>query len=303
MEQKHTTTGVVIARFQTHTLHAGHLYLLNWANNRNDQLCVVLGTTLIIPTKNNPLSFQVRKEMVLEAFPNAIVVEVIDCPSDEVWSRRVDKAIGAAVGTNATIYGSRDSFVPHYSGTYPVETVPQIDSPSGTDLRAQCTDATVCSAEFRKGLIYAATARYDRADPTVDGAVWKWDGKEFLVLLGCKEGDGGLYCFMGGYAQKSDASYEAAVIRELGEEAGNIQTLPPRYIMSCPVTDGRYEGSNDTIFTALYALEYVSGDGEAGDDINGMAWVALDRVADIIIPAHKPFIEPLTSFLQQQKIN
>jgi bifunctional NMN adenylyltransferase/nudix hydrolase len=298
MEQQPVTgTGVVIARFQTYRLHDGHLHLLAWANERHAQLCVILGSKIGIHTKNNPLSFQVRKEMVLESFPNAIVLEVIDCPSDDVWSRRIDKAIRTAAGDEAVIYGSRDSFIPHYGGTYPVEIVPQIDSPSGTDLREECARNTLCSAEFRKGIIYAATERLATSYASIDCAVWKKNGDDIRVLLGYKEGDGGRYRFIGGFAEKTDPSYEAAARRELGEEAGAIETLDPEYLMSCPVADDRYEGSNDTIFTVLYAMEYVSGEATAGDDIEGIAWISLDRLADVIIPSHEPFIERLISFL------
>ena len=104
--------GVVIGRFQSPELHTGHHHLITYARERHSELMIIIGSPRGYPTARNPLSFAIRRAMVLQDYPEASVVELHDNPSDAEWSIRVDALISALYpGAKAILYGSRDSFI------------------------------------------------------------------------------------------------------------------------------------------------------------------------------------------------
>jgi bifunctional NMN adenylyltransferase/nudix hydrolase len=294
-------TGVIIARFQTPTLHTGHKFLLDWVYARHETLCVILASKDIVPTDKDPLSFQVRKDMILESYPKAIVIESFDCPSDEVWSKNIDTIVSKACPKGAVLYGSRQSFIPHYSGVYEVYEVPAVQSQSGTDLRNECIKKATSSMDFRIGVIHAATERFPLVFPTVDCAVYKKEGGIFMILLGQKNEDGNYYRFIGGFVDKKDTSLEESARREVCEETGgNIEHEHPEYIMSCPLPSHRYEGTKDSIFTTFFGLKYRNGEGVGTDDLDNVCWFPLENIFDLVIPSHKQLAEKLIIFLNSK---
>ena len=302
---KKDTTGVIVARFQTPELHPGHKYLLDTVITKHQNICVILGSHDGVPTDINPLPFAVRKEMVLEYAPHAHVLEVIDCNCDTVWSEQIDTLIQKHYGKNAILYGSRQSFIPHYNGTFPVKEILPIESPSATDIRNTCIETIPNTVDFRKGIVYSVMNRFPIAFQTVDAALYRKevDGT-YSVLLGHKKGDGAYRRFIGGFVDTGDYSHETAVGRELHEEAGTeIKFAIPEYVCSCSINDGRYRGSRDTVFTTFFALEYQGGTIEAGDDIDSALWFPFDKITEHIIPSHKFLAEQLTIFLNAQNQN
>jgi bifunctional NMN adenylyltransferase/nudix hydrolase len=280
------TIGVVVGRFQTIRLHEGHLHLLRSAAKDHDRLLVAIGSPRSLPTPRNPLSFEIRKAMVEEVLPEAIVIPVFDNKSDQDWSLALDKAIAAvAPGYAPTLYGSRDSFIPYYSGSCPIKYVEDITSVSGSDLRARCVDIRR-SEDFRHGVIHAHATRHPLTYPAIDIAIVK--PKEQLVLLGEKRQDGGKLRFIGGFVDAEDPSYEYAAKREAYEETGGLEIADLRYAGSARIDDWRYRGVKDGIMTILYRATYVFGAPTARDDLDGLTWVPYGELTAHLTKEHEP---------------
>lgn len=58
--------GVIVGRFQVNELHPGHLELINDVTARHKRMIVFLGVAPVLVTRNNPLDFITRKEMLLQ---------------------------------------------------------------------------------------------------------------------------------------------------------------------------------------------------------------------------------------------
>src|SRR5579883_1402067 len=192
------TFGVIVGRFQVHELHDGHLELLRQVCGLHDRVLVFLGVAPTGTTKRNPLDFEVRKRMITALFPKVTCLPLKDKKSDEAWSRELDARIADAVQYGeVTLYGSRDSFIPYYSGKYKdrVKTL-ELSVPKslrGTDIRAKLTNTVMESADFRAGIIYVLNNMYDRVVPTVDIAIVHTDSATNArkVLLGRKPDEQG----------------------------------------------------------------------------------------------------------------
>lgn len=147
--------GVVVGRFQVPELHAGHRHVLDTARTKHARLLIVIGDHGHALSPKNPLPFDVRRAMLLEEYPEAQISALRDHPSDEVWSETLDALIEGSGGKEGTIlYGSRDSFIPFYSGRFPTEYLEPVESPSGTDLRSHASRIRAESAPFRHSAIY-----------------------------------------------------------------------------------------------------------------------------------------------------
>lgn len=153
------SVGVIVGRFQVPELHVGHLRLVNYVNDRHSKLVIVLGVPSKYGcTKKYPLSFELRRQMILNHFPSAVVLSVKDVPSDEDWSESLDVCIGDNVDPNyrVKLYGARDSFIKCYSGKYETEELLSGDEViSGTAVREECGLKEINSSEFRSGVIWA----------------------------------------------------------------------------------------------------------------------------------------------------
>jgi hypothetical protein len=162
--------GVIIGRFQVPFLHAGHKHLISHVMSRNDHVLLLIGDS---PTRDirNPLDFETRVKMFTRYQNNPKqyfrIDRLLDFPGDDIsWSQRVDILIDVnrfygVRRSDVTIYGSRDSFIPHYKGAYKVEEIPaDSTAPSGTELRAACHSSSHTS-EFRRGVIYATTKLFN----------------------------------------------------------------------------------------------------------------------------------------------
>lgn len=223
--------GVLIARCQVPSLHAGHLELFNEVKNRHQRVILFLGQKPIGSTYNNPLDFETRKAMVQATFPEFIILPLTDTMSDEQWSKNLDGKIREIVDYGeVTLYGARDSFVPHYSGSFkPVELTLSysVRDVSGTDIRAKVTNTVMESAEFRAGVIHALTNLRPSVKATVDIVIVHKNamGDVTHFLLGRKPGEPN-YRFVGGFSEPTTPSYEFDAKREAMEETGlGIQNL------------------------------------------------------------------------------
>ncbi|MBP9668935.1 MAG: NUDIX domain-containing protein [Candidatus Pacebacteria bacterium] len=286
---------VVIGRFQVPRLHEGHLHLLEMAARNGHALLVVLGSRRALPTQRNPLSFAMRKAMVLAEYPHATVLEHFDHPSDSVWSTALDALIQSAFpGHSPTLFGSRDSFIPHYRGAFKTKLVKEVPHKNGTALREHIAHTEQTSEDFRRGVIHTHTTRLPIPYPAIDVAVLAPVRRQ--ILLGEKKADAGKRRFIGGFFDPSqDESMEHAAKRETREEAPSIEVCGFDYIGSRVIDDWRYRDASDKIVSSLFATTYVFGATNAGDDLDALHWVNYADLLDVLTPEHLPFGEMLAA--------
>lgn len=286
------TLGVVVGRFQVPELHVGHQHLLDYARTRNSELLIVLGSGRGFPTPRNPLTFAVRRAMLLEKYPNAMIAEIFDHPSDEEWSKNLDAIISALFPEHrVTLYGSRDSFIPYYHGRHTTEVHTEVPSPDGTSVRAHCFDART-TPDFRRGLIRAQMERAPIPYPVVDIAIIRKETRE--VLLGQKKQDMGRWRFVGGFFDPAcDTTLEGAVRREAFEETSGLEIGAPIYIGSTTIDDWRYRKDKDRIISSFFMAPYIFGAPRPGDDLDALSWFPYEEVLGVLAPEHQTLGELL----------
>lgn len=143
-------TGVIVARFQVPELHVGHIHLIEEVKHRADKTIIVLGCTEK-PDYKNPLSFEIRREMIRDLFPDATILKIYDQANDANWSRVLD--IILTPYKEVMLYGSRDSFKKCYTGSLPYTSIEELPGYSGTKVREEIKYLN--NREFRQGIIHA----------------------------------------------------------------------------------------------------------------------------------------------------
>jgi bifunctional NMN adenylyltransferase/nudix hydrolase len=275
------TIAVIIARFQTPYLHEGHKALINSVKANHNKIVIVLGVSPVLGSRRNPLDFHTRERMIKNEYPDLVVLPLPNHPIDEQWSQNLDKLLGDTFpGAKFVLYGSRDSFIPFYSGKLPTQQLAETGAYSSTLLREKISDRVLDSEEFRTGIIYAYSNTYLKVYPTVDIAVFRNNKTE--ILLGKKTIDN-KWRLLGGFSDPTDDSYEDAARRELTEECGPIDTTPMYYEGSFRVADWRYMNEADKIITSLFSTEFVSGEPKGSDDINEVKWFPLREVNEMVL--------------------
>lgn len=288
------TIGVIVGRFQIPKLHEGHLDLVKTVAERHPKTVIVLGLAPTLVTRNNPLDFESRKQMLLEAFPEATVLYIKDVPSDPDWSARLDEILKDTYPTGSfVLYGGRDSFLKRYTGKFPAVELLQERFFSGTDARNDTAKKHKASADFRAGVVYAAFNQYPKCFATVDVAIL--DGPRILLARKPHEK---LYRFVGGFSDPVSASFEADARREVQEETG-LEIGDLQYLGSTIIDDWRYRSEVDKIKTLFFRAKYVFGRPQATDDIAEVRWFEISRLtADEMVPEHRPLLAMLAASLQ-----
>lgn len=274
------TTGVIIARFQSPYLHQGHKALVQQVKKNHNKVVIVLGISPVLGSRKNPLDFHTRERMIKKEYPDIVVLPLPDHPLDAQWSLNLDTLLSNAFpGSSFILYGSRDSFIPYYSGKLKTVELDETGSHSATLIREQISDKVLDSEEFRTGIIYAYSNTYLKVYATVDIAVFK-DNKT-QILLGRKNIDN-KWRLLGGFSDPTDDSFEAAAARELREECGPIEAGDMQYEKSFRVNDWRYRSEADKIITSLFSTDFVSGSPAGSDDIAEVRWFPLNEVEMLI---------------------
>src|SRR5688572_27292483 len=85
--------GVIVGRFQVPTLHTGHRSLINHVTKNHDKVVIILGVSPVLNTLNNPLDYEARAQMIQEAYPNIVVLPLLDQQNDSLWSSSLDRLL------------------------------------------------------------------------------------------------------------------------------------------------------------------------------------------------------------------
>lgn len=287
-----TSVGVIIGRFQVPELHKGHKALFDEVLSRHKKVIVLLGVAPVKLTRSNPLDYFTRELMVKRAYPKAIVLPIKDAPNDKHWSKAVDDAIASVVNDEAaTIYGSRDSFIPAYSGVHATVELPASEKTSGTAIREAASKEVRGEKAYRTGVIYAAYNRYPTSYQCVDAVIWRpLNNISKEILLARKHTDqAGLYRLIGGFVSPNDETLEDAAKREAFEETGGLALGEPQYIFSKRVHDWRYSRNDtDQILTAVFLMQYLFGAEEPSDDIDELSWFNPSEIDEKnLVPEHR----------------
>ena len=300
-KNKFADCGIIIGRFQVHKLTEAHFKLIETVLSRHKKVIIFLGVSGISPvpsTKRNPLDFEIRKQMLEEAFqPNSLIISHIkDSKYDDVWSLKLDEKIGDLISPNqsVTLYGGRDSFIQHYQGRYKTEQLePEVYIKiSGTELRNELKVKVESSDMFRAGVIWANENQYKHAIAAVGIAIFNDDYTK--ILLGRKDYEQ-KYRFVGGFVDVADSTYEETARREVKEECG-IEIDGLEYICSAQVNDWAYIDEGDKIFATLFAAKHIFGAIRPADDIVECKWFDFNdeaQLSEIIITEYAKLLSEL----------
>lgn len=283
--------GVIVARFQVPQLTEGHRDLIKQVVDSHYKTIIILGLSPVKCTVQNPLDFESRKQMILDDFPDVIVLYIKDTYSDDVWSNTLDKMIQDVTGPNqeTILYGSRDSFIKYYSGKLECVELEQTIYVSGTDVRKVVSKQIKGTSDFRKGVIWTTMNQYPKCFPTIDVCIWKKTQGQLKVLLGKRDTEQ-KYRFIGGFVSPGER-LEDTVIRETKEES-NLEVENPQYIGSFVIDDWRYRNEVDKITSSLFLVKYMYGKIKPGDDIDELRWFDFNEdIMDNIVDEHKPLME------------
>ena len=290
--------GVIVARFQVHQLHEGHVKLIDMVCSNHKKVIIFLGISVIPNTKSNPLDFATRKIMIQEQYPDVIILPQKDQRSNEKWSQLLDAEIKVPFGDRtALLYGSRDSFIPYYSGKYAVTELVTDVFYSGTEARNKVSREILASSDFRAGVIHATYAQRAVTYPTVDVVAMNEEGK---ILLGKKPNEL-KYRFIGGFVDRTDLNWESAAKREFAEETGGCEIDNLKYVSSRQIKDWRYAKTESGIMTTLFIGKFIFGAIQPSDDIASLHWIHMkdiDLERDIMLE-HQEIYSDLVTFLDK----
>jgi bifunctional NMN adenylyltransferase/nudix hydrolase len=273
-------TGVIIARFQTPYLHEGHRQLIKQVSSSHNKLIILLGVSPITGSRKNPYDYHTREKMIKKDYPEILILPVSDHPSDRVWSETLDNLLKSVFPSeHFCLYGSRDSFIPYYSGKFETVELPEHGDYNATELRKQYADKVFDSNDFRAGILYAYYNQYTKVYPTVDIALFRNNRTE--ILLG-KKAVNNKWRFIGGFSDPKDAGYESAAKRELMEECGEMEITEMTYETSRKINDWRYRNEADKIITLLFSCDFISGSPAAQDDIIDLSWFKLSDLPQML---------------------
>jgi ADP-ribose pyrophosphatase YjhB (NUDIX family) len=279
--------GAVVGRFQTPELTQGHIKLLDRSRNDNDGLIVILGTIDGPPNPRNPLSFEVRKQMIQQRYPDALIDALKDesdhnyAPGNDRWSQRLDETVSRLSNNQpVTFYVGRDSFVSCYTGKYSIiESNFSINEICATELREQLKTVIFNSVDFRAGIIHANMNAWHRTYHTVDMALLKKvEGGIQICLI--RKPNSIHWQLPGGFVNANELFTEAAA-REMLEETGLKSKVGWKYVTDFMVDDWRVRGVPYVDHKTILMRGWANKNDEpvANDDVEDAQWFWIDGVA------------------------
>jgi bifunctional NMN adenylyltransferase/nudix hydrolase len=307
--------GFVVGRFQAPYLHEGYLYLFKRVLEEADSFAIVLSKPPIPPSKRNPFTIEERQEFLKKQIREnslyknfAGFCKINDNRYDDVWSQELDDSILAfceSHNAEPILFGSRDSFIPYYSGNIKViEVEPLNDTSSSTEVRKKFVDniyqvgySYFNQLPYLAGKLTALYAQYPKVYSTVDVAILNEDSTQ--LLLGRKPGERA-WRFPGGFVDPTDECKENAVRREAYEECGGIEIGDIRYICSQRINDWRYKSEEDKIMTTFFAAKYVFGSPHGSDDLEEVKWFNIEEIQlGDLSPSHQVLFTKLIEYLDK----
>lgn len=269
--------GVIVGRFHVHELHEGHKQVIDHVVKSHDKVILFLGLAHLRNTLKNPLDLRARRQMFAEAYPKIDVHYIDDCHCDKLWSANLDREVRKHTSPNQKVllYGSRDSFLAHYSGKIETCELEAETFISATEVRRKVCNGYFPNKDYRAGMIAATDNRYPTAFQCVDVAIYNDAGTEILLA---RKPDETKWRLFGGFSDPRSKSLEADARREVMEEAGGIEITEPKYVGSTLIDDWRYRGEVDKIKTALFKATFVFGRPEGGDDIAEVRWFKISEL-------------------------
>lgn len=289
--------GVIVGRFQVPKLTEGHKKLIDSIIDSHKQVIIVIGVSEALTTKQNPLGYIPRLQMLQSQYPQVVITHLLDVNSDEQWSKNLDTLIRSIhpIGS-ICLYGGRDSFIEHYHGKYPTFEFGITDKATGTQIRQEVGKEVIDDYFFRAGMIYQSQNQYPKVFPTVDVAVIKKQNKKYLVLVG-KRTPKSNWRFPGGFVDPTDINLESAALRELSEEVDvAIDPDSIEYVGSNRQEDHRYPGPDEVITTVLFQVDYIYGNAFPKDEneLCETGWIELDfKSENKMVDSHKPLMKKL----------
>lgn len=275
--------GVVVGRFQVPMLHDGHKAILSSVSSQHKNMLVLVGVSSTLGTKENPLPYVLRLQMLQSSYPGAVFAPINDMACDEAWSDQLDRIVRTHFPMGSVrLYGGRDSFVSHYHGSFETFEYPNIDLGSGSCIRQEVGKSYVNTDDFRRGVIWATQNQYPKVWPTVDIAVVNTDD-EPRVLMGKRLSVQGKWRFPGGFVDPTDESFEHAARREMREETGLVCEGKMNYLGTFPIKDWRYKSQDQKIFTTLFHTYHPWGMPKANEEFAVLDWVDIHNTPDYLI--------------------
>ncbi len=323
---KPTGVGVIIGRFQVADLTRGHDELLNRVARKHDKVVVLLGTSAKLSTKENPLGYESREQLLRVHWAETIgkntnkkliIAPLPNRATDNLWSKQIDVLLENLLGPMVprTLYGGRDSCLSHYQGRQTCGDLrsdeeielekPFEEDGSATEQRKELFESPPMTEEGRAGAIWAMGNQWPRLDPCVDMAVtYEAYGTTYL-LMGVKHSGVGKYCFPGGHVDRTDESAEVAAYREIKEETGLVNLDPWTYVCQVPVNDWRNTPTCQT-WTTLFHVKIDADQYSAAvadDDLDEVHWVDIREVRnEEISPTHLPLFNALMRHLTIEQV-
>lgn len=293
--------GVIIGRFQVHELHEAHCQVIDHVISKHKKVILFLGVSPVLGSTNNPLDFTSRKLMIQDKYPDINIVALPDQSSDNSWSNIIDTRISEIYPIGkALLYGSRDSFIPYYTGRMATRELEQTIYVSGSEVRKNVSDEVKASSDWRAGVIYQSYNKYPVSYQTVDIAVISEDGRK--ILMARKPNETKLR-FVGGFVDPTDESLEHAAKREFMEETGgNIEIDNLQYLGSFRINDWRYKSERDKIMTTFFVSKYIFGNICPSDDIIELRWVEFESLKtekNMVVIEHLPLVNKLIKHIEE----
>jgi bifunctional NMN adenylyltransferase/nudix hydrolase len=286
---------IVVGRFQSDTVcYALDSFIRGLGYD--SKVILLVGLSRVLATKENPLDFETRKLMLMDAYPQAEVGYIKDHRDDAVWSQNLDEQVNRLKkkykAENVIIYGGTETFLNTYNGEFPTDEIPMEKYVNEKLERQKIKSSVKGTADFRRGVIWAVENQYPKVYPTVDVIIVK-DGNN--IVLGRKPGEEKLR-FIGGFIDPRETAEDAAV-REAKEETG-LDVNIRQYFGTHVVSDWRYQGT-DNIMTIAFICDIVGGSFSPGDDIEELRLInPFTTNPDYIVEEHQPLFLKLLEWLE-----